>query len=111
MTPLAFQNYCSITIDIQSPPIPNVITTLVAMINNVLRKCFTKGEYKIFFYAMVLRNFPLRMDRELILHAIDVGPLQTFDLSWNYDNGFDFVYDVFLTFSQFFVSKICYVFF
>ena len=47
------------------------------------------------FFSAWLRNFPLRVDRKLISHAIDMGPFQTFDLSWHYGNGFEFVDDVF----------------
>ena len=53
-----------------------------------------KRATKTFFNAW-LRNFPLRVDRKLISHAIDMGPFQTFDLSWHYDNSFAFVNDVF----------------
>ena len=64
---------------------------------------YKKRATKTFFCAKVLRNFPLRMDRKLISRAIDVGLLQTFDSSWNYDNGFGSVNDVFCSFSSFII--------
>ena len=47
------------------------------------------------FFSAWLRNFPLRVDRKLISHAIDMGPFQTFDLSWHFDHSCAFVNDVF----------------